>query len=51
MMYIHKDTRQRIVIRKQVENGIVVCDLIDEPKEFNVKGELVYPIVITKMEN
>lgn len=51
MIYIHKYTNQKVTIKKQHDNCIVVCELIDEPKEFNVKGYLVYQTIITVIEN
>lgn len=50
MNYIHNNINGRLKIKKLGEI-ISVCYLIDEPKIFNIKGELIFKTVIVKNEN
>ena len=49
-IYTHKMVNSRLTIKKEYEN-IAVCNLIDEPKTYNIHGVLIYKTVIIKKIN
>lgn len=49
-IYSHPNYASRLMI-KSTEDTIVTCYKIDEPLEYNIKGDLVYPVMITSIEN
>ena len=50
MIYTHPNLKGKLTI-KSINGTIVTCQLIDEQKEHNVKGELVYPVAICNINN
>lgn len=48
--HYHINTLQNVTIKKQI-GDLVVCNLFDEDKEFNIKGELVFKIIICNIKN
>lgn len=50
MIYYHPNLEGRLRIKK-INQNIVVVEEIDKPKEFNVKGEMKYPVSICRIEN
>ncbi len=49
-IYLHPNCNSRLKIKTQHEN-IVTCYQIDEPTHFNIKGENVFPVIITDINN
>ena len=50
MIYTHPNLKGNLTI-KSINGAIVTCHLIDEQKEYNLKGELVYPVAICNINN
>jgi hypothetical protein len=50
MIYTHPNLKGKLSI-KSINGSIVTCHLIDEKKEHNATGELVYPVAICNINN
>lgn len=50
MIYTHPNLKGKLTIKSN-NGSIVTCNLIDEPKQYNAKGELVCPVAICNINN
>lgn len=49
-IYRHPNCKSRLKIKRVYESGLVTCHCIDEEKQPNIRGEQVYPTIITHTE-